>query len=76
MNQKTRDRLFIILIIAVIGFMTFTCWYLVTNKSAFLENPFLYGSQKMGNVTCSCIQFKNGEYLHFGFNDTEFYSGK
>jgi len=76
MNQKTRDKLFIILIVAVICFMIFTIWYLISNKQAFIENPFVYGAKELGNINCACNQKLNdGSFAYFSFNDSAFVSG-
>jgi len=77
MNKKKTATfiglLFVILIIAVICFMAFTTYYMIKNKRAFLENPFVYGANKMGNVECSCIQDKDIP-IYFAFNDTDFWN--
>jgi hypothetical protein len=37
------------------------------------SNPFIYGSAKMGNVSCSCFQWKNPSCpAKFSFDDNSF----
>lgn len=73
MNKRTATFLFVTLIIVVVVFMIFTIRYMIKNKEAFMENPFIYGAEKMGNVECSCVQ-NNGIPVYFAFNDTDFWN--
>jgi uncharacterized protein YxeA len=73
MNKRTATFLFVALIIVVVIFMIFTARYMVKNKEAFVENPFIYGANKMGNVECSCMQNKDIP-IYFAFNDTDFWN--
>lgn len=54
--------------------MIYVAVFLNINKSAFFENPFVYGAKKLENVECRCVQkiFYN-KANYFGFNDTSFY---
>ena len=53
-SENTRNLCFVFLLLLVIFFMSFTIFYLVKNKTAFFENPFQYGAEKL-DVSCSCI---------------------
>ena len=76
MNQKTATGLFVILIFLVVIFMGWVVNYMIKNKEAFVENPLIYGAEKMGNVECSCIQYQNDVPIHFAFNDTNLWQRK
>lgn len=71
MKKIVMDISFFVLIILVVLFMAWTIHYLIVNKSAFMENPFLYGVRKMGDVNCVCFQKDSyGIVSTFTFNKT------
>lgn len=64
--------LFMILVVAGLCYLG---WYMVENKEAYFDNPFVYGASRMGNVECSCYQNKGyGRVAYFNFNDTDFWN--
>jgi hypothetical protein len=70
--MKFRDSLYYFLIILAIAFIIFVTVYIIKNKYAFFENPFVYGAYRMKGVDCSCVQIKDGKSATFSFNDTTF----
>ena len=74
LTKKQANLLFIILIIVVFTFVIFATYYMISNKRAFTENPFIYGAKKMklGNCHCSCYNIDNPQPISFYFNDTSF----
>ena len=77
LNQKTSSILFVLLIIVVFTFVIFTVYYMVSNKEAFTENPFIFGAKKMhlGNCHCNCFDGVNPQPKSFYFNQTSFGQG-
>ena len=77
MEQRTRDRLFIALIVVNVCFIVFVAYYMISNGEAFTQNPFIFGAKKLGNVECNCRQYPyegSFRYATFFFNDTDFIS--
>ena len=74
LTKETANRLFVVLIIVVLGFIVFASYYMISNKQAFTENPFIFGAKKMnlGNCNCVCSNggFTSQQYLYF--NQTSF----
>lgn len=51
--------------------MWWTITYMIKNKTAFTENPLIYGAKKLENVDCNCKKvMEDGEIVKFYFNDT------
>jgi len=72
MKLKFKDYLYYVLIFIVLLFIIWASSYIISNKEAFFENPFIFGAEKMGNVECSCVQkLEDGKFARFRFNDTE-----
>jgi len=60
-----------ITLIFLICFMAFVMYYVVTNKDAFAENPFVWGAEKIGGASCTC-QSSEGKW--FSFDEKGFYN--
>lgn len=55
--------------------MIFVVYYMINNKEAFTENPFIFGANGIGGeVSCSCTQKINDEEVYFAFNQTDFWN--
>lgn len=75
LTKKQIDIIYLSIIIIVIVFMLFVAYYMITNKEAFLDNPFVYGASKMdGDVYCSCNQIIGDQRFIFEFNKTDWWS--
>jgi len=77
LTKKNANLLFVVLIIVVLGFIVFASYYMISNKQAFTENPFIYGAKKLNLNNCYCTcQGNSGiasqTYLYF--NQTSFAS--
>lgn len=74
-RKKSFEILFLLLILLVITFMIFVVYYMVSNKEAFINNPLLYGIQKMdGDIYCTCMQELDDKVVMFGFNETDLWA--
>lgn len=48
-------------------------YYMRSETGKCIQNPFIYGASRMGEVSCSCAQFSNSVCPPtFSFNDTSF----
>jgi len=78
MNKKFIDRLFVILIIAVLIFIVFVVYFMQSEATQCLSNPYSYSLSALngGGVTqCSCIQIANdGLQYKFKFNNTNWWA--
>ena len=74
LTKRTSSILFVVLIIVVLVFVVFTVYYMISNKQAFTENPFIFGAKKMNLGDCNCVCSNGGftqqQYLYF--NQTSF----
>ena len=53
-SKKQANILFVVLIIVVFAFIIFAIYYMISNREAFMENPFMYGAKKMNLKECYC----------------------
>jgi len=75
MSYKIINFVYYALIILIVIFITYTIYYMVSNKEAFTENPFVYGASKMkGDIYCSCQQNIEGRIYQFAFNKTNWWN--
>jgi len=74
LTPKIANRLFVMLIIVVLVFVVFAVSFMLKNKEAFTENPFVYGAKKMdlGQCNCNCYKEDNPQPISFYFNQTSF----
>jgi len=75
MNERTRNIIFVFLLLFVVCFMTFVVYFLYSNMKA-LKNPFIFGASQMGGVHCDCIQITEKGSAGFHFNDTSWWKDK
>jgi len=74
-NKKWLDLFIVILIIALLSFMVYVVNFMKSESRECLKNPFIYGAEKMGGVSCTCTQFIEGKNLAtFGFDEEKFIS--
>jgi hypothetical protein len=75
MKRKTVDAIYFGLIILVVIFIMFVAYYMVANKEAFVDNPFVFGASKMrGDVHCTCQQLIEDKKYQFAFNKTDWWN--
>ena len=78
MNKKLVDVLFVGMIILNIVFILFTTSYLLKNKEAFFDQPFVYGAERMGLEGCSAMCYNNDSQkpIYLYWNSTHFIQGQ
>ena len=59
MDKKTANILYVILIIAVIGFLIFMVVWLKSEGGECAKNPINYFKEKNPDITCYCYQGDN-----------------
>lgn len=75
LTKKQIDFIYLIMIFLLMAFMLFVVFYMISNKEAFIDNPFIYGASKQkGDVYCLCIQTIGEEKFMFKFNKTDWWS--
>lgn len=76
MNKKTANILFVGFMIIVLVFMIFVISYMISNKEAFTENPFVYGAKKLNLGNCNCVCYDDIVItpIYLYFNQTSFSS--
>jgi len=74
LTKKQANILFVLLIVIVFTFIIFVTYFMISNKNAFTENPFIYGVKKMDLSQCYCNCFKENSQLSISFyiNKTSF----
>jgi hypothetical protein len=71
--MEKKDIFYYAFLIIVMIFCCYLIFFLTTETSQCLKNPFVYGASKMKNVECSCIQFNNPVCpARFSFTDDKF----
>ena len=72
--MERKDKIYFGLVIICILLVSLFVYFLRTETSQCIKNPYTYGAKAMGNVYCSCTQYKEGSSCpaHFNFNDTYF----
>ena len=72
MNKIQLDKLTIILICLIVIILISFFIFFKSEAKQCLSNPFVYGANKMGDISCSCNQFRGTCPAQFFFNDTAF----
>jgi hypothetical protein len=76
-NKSLTIVLLIVFILMGIILMVYIVYYLSSNSSQCMKNPFIYGAKKIGDIECSCM--KTGktvtDTLFIKFNGTEMNTG-
>lgn len=72
--MEKKDKIYFGLVIICIFLVALFVYFLKTETSQCIKNPYTYGAKSMQNVYCSCTQYKEGSSCpaHFSFNDTTF----
>jgi len=74
LTKSQANALFVMLIIVVFIFVVFAVSYMIKNKEAFTENPFVYGAKKLdlGQCSCACYDGNTPQPISFYFNQSSF----
>ena len=68
--MKNKDKLYfglvILCLLSIFGLLAF----MKGETTQCVQNPFVYGAEKMGDVECYCIQDKSSPSAYFKFNST------
>ena len=74
LKNKWIDWVIFFFIMFLIGFLIWLAFYVIENKEAYMDNPYLYGATHMtggGEVECRCTHYKpTGKNVQFEFNNT------
>ena len=72
--MENKDKIFFGLVIICILLVSYFVFFMRSETAQCIRNPYVYGAEKMGNVFCSCTQYKEGSSCpaNFNFNDTYF----
>ena len=71
--MEKKDKIYFGLVIICIFLVALFVYFLRTETSQCLRNPYVYGAKEMGNVYCSCQQDQGRTFpAYFYFNDTSF----
>ena len=78
MNRQLFTTFYVVFIICSVGFMGYATWFMFTTGDALMTNPFIYGAETFGGVSCWCVQINEREnsFATFGFNDSAFWSNQ
>lgn len=76
METKTFQKIYIITIILLLIFLTFTIGYVYKNKQYFMEDPLINALNKrypQGDTTCQCFHTWEDKQEAFAFNKTHWW---
>jgi hypothetical protein len=70
-NLKNKDYIYFGLVILCILLLLFLILFMKSETTQCINNPYIYGASKMGNVFCDCYQnVDRDKFAYFSFNET------
>ena len=67
----------VLLIIVLVTLGSTLFYYMYSNVQELKGNPFIYAANRIrGDVSCSCIEFRNDQMFNFEFNKSTWWNSR